>query len=90
MPINIYEQKTHKEVAYLADSYWDLPNQIAELEEWLKETNTLSGTYVADIGFDIRPDASGGGAVLTLDMLKKLSELGIEIYLSEYPGSHGS
>ncbi len=87
MPINIYEKETIKEIAYLSDDKWDLPNQITDLEEWLGKTDIPAGNYIADIGFDIRPNASGGGAVLELNTLKKLYELGIEIYLSEYPNS---
>jgi len=57
MPINIYERESLKEITYL-DSYWDLPNQIEELEDWLSKTDIPAGDYIADIGFDIRPNAS--------------------------------
>jgi hypothetical protein len=86
MPINIYERESLKEITYL-DSYWDLPNQIEELEDWLSKTEIPAGDYIADIGFDIRPNASSGGAVLTLKTLRKLCDLGIEVHLSEYPGT---
>ena len=88
MPINIYERESVKEIIYLSESHWDLPNQISDLEEWLDKTDIPAGDYIADIGFDIRPNSSGGGAVLTLNTLKRLYELGIEVYLSEYPKSN--
>jgi selenophosphate synthetase-related protein len=47
--------------------------------------NLPNGKYIADIGFDIRKDASGGGAVINLKMIKILAKIGMEIYLSEYP-----
>lgn len=87
MPINIYERDSLTEIIYLSESHWDLPNQISDLEDWLDKTDIPAGDYIADIGFDIRPNASGGGAVLTLNTLKRLYELGIEVYLSEYPNA---
>jgi hypothetical protein len=43
--------------------------------------------YVADIGFDIRKEANGGGSVINSKMIKILSNNGMEIYLSEYSSS---
>lgn len=90
MSINIYEDITFKNIAKLSDDNWDLPNQIDDLEKWLFSIgkNLPKGNYVADIGFDIRKDASGGGAVINLKMIKMLAEIGMEIYLSEYPGTN--
>ncbi|QBZ97440.1 hypothetical protein [Flavobacterium sangjuense] len=87
MPINIYEDKTFKSIAKLSDDNWELPDQIDALEKWLFSIgkNLPKGKYVADVGFDIRKDASGGGAVINSKMIKMLAEIGMEIYLSEYP-----
>ena len=87
MPINIYNQKNIEKIAWLCDDDWELPSQIYELEEWLKknESNIPPGDYVADIGFDIRKDATGGGGVLTIKSMAIMIKLGIELYLSEYP-----
>ena len=87
MSINIYEDKTFKSIAKLSDDNWDLPVQIDDLEKWLFSIgkNLPKGNYVADIGFDMRKDARGGGAVINLKMIKILAEIGMEIYLSEYP-----
>jgi hypothetical protein len=88
MPINIYDQE-HQDldpIAWLCDDEWELPGQVDELERWLKTNQqTLpKGKYVADIGFQIRPDATGGGGVISTEMIRILNNLGMEIYLSEY------
>lgn len=87
MPINIYEAESYKTLAYLSNDDWELPIQVEELEKWLNTIgNELSeGKYVADIAFDIRKDATGGGAVINSNMINVLSKIGMEIYLSEYP-----
>lgn len=87
MPINIYKQDSTEIIAWLCENVWDLPNQISELYIWLKNnTDKLpKSDYVIDVGFDIRPNATGGGAVINLEMLKIMSEKGFELYLSEYP-----
>jgi hypothetical protein len=90
MPINIYEANSFETIAVISDTDWDLPTQIDELEKWLnkKGKNLQKGKYIADIGFDIRKDASGGGAVISSNMIKILSKIGMEIYLSEYPNQN--
>jgi hypothetical protein len=88
MPINIYSQNSDDtdQVAWLCDDEWELPGQVDELERWLKANqHKLSrGKYVADIGFQIRKDATGGGGVISTEMIGILNDLGMEIYLSEY------
>tara|TARA_R110002051_G_scaffold127873_1_gene201492 strand:+ start:11926 stop:12198 length:273 start_codon:yes stop_codon:yes gene_type:complete len=86
MSINIYKEENLETIKYLCDEDWDLPTQMGELEKWLnKEGRKLpKGKYVADIGFGIRKNASGGGAVLSSEMINILSEIGMEIYFSEY------
>jgi hypothetical protein len=87
MPINIYIEETGEKLDWLCDEIWDLPNQIDTLEVWLNEKgkNLKPNKYVADIGFDIRKDANGGGAVLSSKSMKIMGIIGMEIYLSEYP-----
>ena len=41
--------------------------------------------YIIDIGFDIQPDSSGGGAVIDSALMKIMAERGFDLYLSEYP-----
>ncbi|MBL1219056.1 MAG: hypothetical protein D8M59_16375 [Planctomycetes bacterium] len=85
MSINIYKEN-FETIEYIADDNWDLPTQIFELEKWLetKGQKLPKGKYVADIGFEVRKGASGGGAVLNSKMIKILNEIGMEIYFSEY------
>ena len=87
MAINIYESDSFKKVAWLCDDVWDLPTQVDELEKWLKlNLPTLANSeYVADIGFDIRKDSAGGGAVMSVEMIRLLSKANMAVYLSEYP-----
>tara|TARA_R110001592_G_scaffold9723_1_gene51428 strand:+ start:64 stop:333 length:270 start_codon:yes stop_codon:yes gene_type:complete len=87
MPINIYIQETFEKVDWLCDEVWDLPTQINALENWLmnKEKDLEPGKYVADIGFDIRKDGSGGGGVLNSNSMSIMGKIGMDIYFSEYP-----
>ncbi|WP_420577982.1 hypothetical protein [Ekhidna sp.] len=90
MPINIYDETLNDKIDWLCDDSWSLPEQIDALESWLVEKgrNLEPGKYVADIGFDIRKDATGGGGVLGSNSMKIMGELGMDIYLSEYPGQY--
>jgi len=85
VPIHIYKEN-FKTIEHIAKNDWDLPTQIFELEKWLenKGKKISKGKYVADIGFEVRKDASGGGAILNSEMIKTLNEIGMEIYFSEY------
>ena len=87
MPIKIYNEENQEEIAWLCDTDWELPTQISELESWLNNDgiNLRKGKYVADIGFDIRKDANGGGGIINSKMMKIMADIGMEIYLSEYP-----
>ncbi|PSR56127.1 hypothetical protein AHMF7605_22780 [Adhaeribacter arboris] len=88
MPINIYNEANYESIDFLCDDVWDLPNQIDSLENWLRieGKNLPKGSYVADMGFDIRKDASGGGGVLNAESMKIMGEIGMNVYFSEYPG----
>ncbi|PCI96251.1 MAG: hypothetical protein COB15_10995 [Flavobacteriales bacterium] len=85
MSIHIYKGE-YETITELCSDDWDLPTQIDKLEEWLIKDGKLlpEGNYVADIGFGIRKEASGGGAVLNLNTIKMLSDIGMEVYFSEY------
>ncbi|MBJ6117596.1 hypothetical protein JAO76_05310 [Pontibacter sp. BT310] len=89
MPINIYNKLNFESIDHLCDDVWDLPSLIDSLENWLKKTgrNLSEGSYVADIGFDIRKDASGGGGVINSESMSIMREIGMDVYLSEYPGT---
>ena len=87
MPISIYrDDDTRAEVAWLGDDDWGLASQINALEEWLARSAPAvdSGRYVADIGFSVRTDATGGGAAVSPEMMRRMADLGITLFLSEY------
>ena len=89
MPINIYNYESSESIDYLCEGEWYLPMQIPVLEKWLKTKGVLlpKSSYVADIGFDICKDACGGGAVLSAVSMKIMGDIGMDIFLSEYPES---
>ncbi len=87
MPINIYIQETIEKVEWLCDEIWDLPTQIDALETWLdkKGMELEPNKYVADIGFDISKDSTGGGGVLNSKSMAIMGNIGMDVYFSEYP-----
>ncbi len=87
MPINIYSVDSGERIAWLSEDNWTLPKQMGTLETWLRNhgKNVAPGSYVADIGFSIRKDASGGGAVLKPESMSIMGEIGMEVHFSEYP-----
>lgn len=87
MPINIYILETFEKVDWLCEEIWDLPTQIDALETWLdkKGKDLEPNKYVADIGFDIRKDASGGGGVLNSKSMEIMGRIKMDLYFSEYP-----
>ncbi len=88
MPINIYRLDAKRtNLAWLCDDEWRLPEQIAELERWISRKRKKEDVdCIADIGFQSRKDAMGGGSALSAVALKKLGESNITLFLSEYPG----
>ena len=91
MPINIYSQEPDdpERVAWLCDDNWRLPDQAEALEVWLVENRAAlkPGRYIADIGFTPREDAFGGGAAISPEMMRTMADLGMSLFLSEYPAS---
>lgn len=86
MPINIYIAESGEKLDWLCDEDWDLPTQIDILETWLlnKGENLEPSKYVADIAFDIRKDATGGGGVLNSKSMQIMGKIGMDVYFSEY------
>ncbi|TXK74466.1 hypothetical protein [Mesonia sp. K4-1] len=87
MPINIYIEESGEKLDWLCDEHWDLPTQIDALETWLKNKgkSLAPSKYVADIGFNIRKDATGGGGVLNSESMAIMGKIGMNVYFSEYP-----
>jgi hypothetical protein len=94
VPINLIDYSSAKEgergrsLAGICDDEWELPAQTEALEKWLVENQTklIKGTYVADIGYSPRQGAAGGGAVLSKQAMRIMVAIGMDLYLSEYPG----
>ncbi len=89
MPINIYsEDFSTGKIDQLCGDIWSLPEQVHILEEWLaaSQSKLQPGKYVAEIGFMIRRGATGGGAAIAPEMMRSMADLGLSLYLSEYPG----
>ena len=90
MPINIYKRgepgQANEEVDWVCDGVWELSDQIYALEAWLQANNSSApNSHIADIGYSVRQSAIGGGGVFTLEMMKNLVDLGMEVHFSEYP-----
>jgi hypothetical protein len=86
MPIYIKQQQSNETIVRLSEGFWDLPSQIKELEDWLLNCsqNIEPSNYIADVGFSIRENACGGGAILSPECMAIMGRLGIKLYLSEY------
>ena len=87
MPIKITNCDSGDEIAWLCNDDWELPTQLTALEAWLVEYEVSDPPVeaVADIGYSVRPDAFGGGAVLSCESMRRFSNAQIEIHFSEYP-----
>lgn len=94
MPINIYRDNIaeHDQIAWLCDGDWDLSNQVEALSLWLEENSDSLpvGSYIADIGFCWRREVCGGGAVLSPKAMKRMSDIGMYLFVSEYSGFYDS
>ena len=92
MPIEIYrvtpEGQSGEEIAWLCDNQWLLWVQVDALSKWLQEAGAAlqPGKYVADIGFCWRRSASAGGPVLAPEVMRRMADLGMSLFLSEYSG----
>jgi hypothetical protein len=85
MPIKI--KKDGNEIAWLCDEDWELPAQIDALQKWLKRNEAIlkKGMYTADLGFSPREGAAGGGCLISIDAMRIMVSIGMELWLSEYP-----
>lgn len=66
---------------------WGLRPKIEALEAWLSQNAVRldSGhAWVADIGFNQRSGALGGGPPISRELMQMCLDSNIEIYLSEY------
>lgn len=75
----------------LCGDSWDLTAQVIALHDWLRAGPDLfqkrgGGTegWIADIGFSPRQDATGGGPILTSELMQMCLDNRVQIHLSEY------
>ena len=71
----------------LGEDRWDLPSLFTVFESWLLEhSDTLEQGegWVADIGFNPREGACGGGPIISIAIMEKCLHINMSIYLSEY------
>ena len=71
----------------LGDDLWDLPSLFALFESWLHENSEAleqGEGWVADIGFNPRVGACGGGPIISILVMEKCLRLKMAIHLSEY------
>jgi hypothetical protein len=92
MPVNVYrvtsDEQENKQIAWLCDGEWELTAQIDALSKWLEQASleVPPDTYVADVGFCWRRDAALGGPVLEPAVMRRMADLGMSLFLSEYAG----
>jgi hypothetical protein len=90
MPVTVYtDDESKAEIAWLCGDDWNLPAQVSALKTWLAQKGAAitSARYIADIGFSVRSDATGGGAAISPEMMRSMADLGITLFLSEYPAT---
>lgn len=74
-------------VLLLGPEEWDLGSLFELLVGWLSENDGKleeADSWIADIGFNVRLDASGGGPIISSDVMDLCRRNKVEIYLSEY------
>jgi len=92
MPVNIYrvtpDGQKNERVAWLCEGEWRLTPQSEALSAWLQgEGARLSpDRYVANIGFSWRRDACSGGPAFEPETLRRMADLGMSLFISEYAG----
>jgi hypothetical protein len=87
LAIYVKRESDNENIAWIARGEWELPSQVRALELWLVENQgaIAPSAYIADIGFSMRKNACGGGAILSVQAMSIMAKLGIKLYLSEYP-----
>lgn len=95
MPVSIYrvtpDDKPNETIAWLCDGEWLFLPQVDALADWLKKDGAglPKGEYVADIGFCWRRDAGAGGPVLDVATMRRMVDIGMDLFFSEYSGFAG-
>lgn len=92
MPVHIYrvtaEDEDNQHIATLCENEWHLAPSVDALSSWVRErgADLRPDAYVADVGFCWRRDAASGGPVIEAPILRKMGEIGMTFFLSEFSG----
>ena len=73
--------------AELAPGEWKLEPQVKALEAWLRQHEGRldpQARWSADIGFGHRREATGGGPVISCELMRLCVGANLDLYLSEY------
>lgn len=68
---------------------WDLDTQLKTLEDWLRDNpdhHFEEGEWIADIGFEPRPDVTVAGYTIRQELMSILVKKNITLWLSDYRG----
>ncbi len=90
MPVvirKIVKDRFEKNYIDVGTDSWDLRTQIEALEAWMaKNSDQLdpASRWIADVGFTVRLDATGGGPPISRELMKMCVASNLEIWLSEY------
>ena len=71
----------------LGPEEWDLRAQVELLADWLRDNDGKladADSWIADIGFNGRIDATGGGPIISTEIMELCLRNDVEIYISEY------
>ena len=71
----------------LAPDDWNLMSQFEVFEEWLRSNDgklVSDEGWMVDIGYSPRENGTGGGPVISKEIMQLCLKNNIEIYLSEY------
>ena len=76
-------------VIEIINDNWDLDAQLKSLDNWFNNNpdyHYSRGEWIADVGFEPRPDASVAGYTINLGLMSQLVKNNITLWLSDYRG----
>ncbi len=85
--ISKLENGTRTGIINIGKDIDELPELFTLFKDWLlNDSKDIDNNFewIADIGFSQREGASGGGPMITTDIMKICIDKNISIYLSEY------
>lgn len=83
------QPRTATHIVEIINDNWDLDTQLQALENWLCENPDFcftNGEWIADIGYDPRPDVTVAGYTVSLGLMSHLVKNNITLWISDYRG----